>query len=302
MARMKFDLTRKSTWKKILNVGLAVLFVAGAIFGVVKLSGRLKDDKKKISPIWEVGVISEKDGKADPDAKTSIYTKDAFDAKGLEIELDFDSDVTYQVFWYDSVGEYVATYTSTEMNKGYAPYAPAGHKARIEITPVISEEDDDGEISWLETFKYSKQIEIRVDKNQELKAKDFTEHTLAEGMFTKHEGSVKFSSSGVVSYDENTNTTYSFTNNGSSLYSAVYVKTFALQESNTGLHVRLLDGTVISFYSSDLTYSAVATDSPLPMRAKDAILLPRGATLYVWGLFGEAGTEAGPENTVLCFY
>ena len=304
-----FSLTRKSTWKKILSAGLAVLLVAGAIFGVVKISERLKDDKKKITPAWEIGVISEADGKADPDDKTSIYTKDAFDAKGLEVELDFDADCTYQVFWFNKVGEFI--FSSGEMTKGSEFYAPAGYKARVEVTPNLSN-DNDGEISWFETFKYSKQVAIRVEKEQALEAKDFVEVALTEtAVFTAHKGQVynfsekKFESSDVVD-------TYVFQNPEKGIkYSACYVKDFEVGEHSTikGLYVRLVDGTTIYYYNSNGTETEVVpgyreeSQIKLPMSAKDAIMLPAGATLYVYGVFESTEDDAGKAaNTHLMFY
>lgn len=299
MSNFKFNVMKKRTWGKILSIGLAVLLFAGAIFGLVKLGAKLKEETKTISPSWKVGVVDETTGKVNKELKSSIYTDDAFDAKGLKVVLDYDSNVSYQVFWFDSVGEFA--YCSEEMTKGAEFYAPAGHKARVEVTPIFdANETEDETISWYETYKYSKQVEIIVDKNQTLEAKDFTEYSLDVSMFTAHNGSVKFSGNGVASYDENENTTYEYRNDGK--FSAVYVKGYELAEGNTGLHVRLLDGTVISYYSSDLTISEIGKEKALPMSANDAILLPKGATLYVWGLFGEAGTESGPENTTLCFY
>ena len=309
MARMKFDLTRKSTWKKILSVGLAVLLVAGAIFGVVKLSERLKEDKKKINPGWTVGVVDTTNGKADTTAKSSIYTTEAFDAKGLEIELDFDADCTYQIFWFNKVGEFV--YSSEELSKGSEQYAPAGYKARVEVTPNLSN-DEDGEISWLETFKYSKQIEIRVDKNQNLEAKDFKEVALTESaVFTAHKGQIyNFTAKKFESID--TVDTYVFQNPEKGImYSACYVKDFEVGEHSTikGLYVRLVDGTTIYYYNSNGTETEVIpgyreeSQIKLPMSARDAIMLPAGATLYVYGVFESTEDDAGKAaNTHLMFY
>ena len=296
MAKVRFRSRR--TWKKVLAVSLSLAMAAGAIFGLVSLSKSMKEDKKTIRPSYAIGAIDETTGKADDDVKTSVYTKNAFDAKGLEVELDLDAQVTYQVFWYNNVGEF--KYASEEMTQGAQFYTPADCKVRIEITPILGVDDADEEIDFFSKYTYTNQITIRVDKNQTLTAKDFTEYNLADSMFAAHDGNVTFSTNGAASYDESDSTTFTFTNDGR--FSAVYVKGFQLAEGNTGLHVRLKDGTVISYYSSNPTLGNAITEKSLPMTAQDAILLPKGATLFVTGLFGEVDTDASPANTVLCFY
>ena len=293
MKKIRFDLTKKRTWKKILSVGLAALSCAAAVFGVVALTKTLKDETRKVHVSYSFGVIDEVTGKPDTDLKTSIYTKDAFDAKGLSIELDFESTVTYQVFWYNSVGELL--FCSEELSKGAEFYAPAGCKARIEVTPEL--EEDQEELSWVDMMKYAGEVEIRVDKSQKLETEDFTEISLSHSMFTAHEGSVTFNSTGAATYENDENTTYTYVNNGT--YSAVYVKKFVLDSENTGLHVRLLDGTVVSYYASDLAYEYDNGAMKLPVKADDAIILPKGATLYIFGAFGAAENVT---DTILCFY
>ena len=151
----KFSLRRKG-WKKILSIGLAILAAAGAIFGVVKLGQKMKDETKKITPTFAVGALGE-DGKYIKDSKSSLYTKDSIEAKGLEVILDFDANITYEVFWYDSQGNFVKS--SGDLNNGTSFYAPINHTARIEVTPIWDNDihEEDRVINWYEKFEYTKQ-------------------------------------------------------------------------------------------------------------------------------------------------
>ena len=299
----KFDLTRKSTWRKMISVGLALLLSVGAIFGAVTVARKMKEETKKIYPTWAIGSIDDVTGKDNGKRKTSLYTKEAFEAKGLEITLDLDSNLKYQVFFYDEVGEVVLSYAET--NKGQSYYAPAGCKARVEITPNLSE-DDDGEISWLESFKYSKGIEIRVDKQQQLKAVDFKEVCLTDSsVFTCNADQIF--NFGTGNFENLTGIdTYVFANPATPKYSAVYVKDYKVGELGDikALYVRLKDGTTIYYYNSKGTETEVLpgyrpeAEIKLPMNANEAIHLPAGSTLYVYGAFGETGAS----ETFFMFY
>lgn len=188
MARFKFDLTRKSTWKRILSVVLATLLLAGAVFGIVKLTQFLRNEKKTVNPSWSVGGLLSTDGEFDKAEKNSIYTEEAFSAKGLEIELDFDSTVTYQVFFYDKLDNYISC---TEVYEKSATIdVPLYALARIEVNPISSDDDlIDAEIKWYNKHKYSSQLTIRVDKEQSYKQKDFTRISLKDDdVFTFHSG------------------------------------------------------------------------------------------------------------------
>lgn len=293
----------KKVVKRVVSIVLAVAALAGSVFGVVKLSNYLKDDTKKITPTFVVGSIDEESGKPDKEDSKSLYTKDSFKAKGLEVILDFDHNVTYQVFWYDQLGEFA--YATEELSKGEKFYAPYAHTARIEVTPqfdVSEDDEDEAKVKWYNVSKYSSQLEIRVDKEQSLKKSDYTKLDLADSMWSVKEGqyfnpvvgeyvTVEDGSSDVRCYE--------WTNDGTR--SAMYVDSFKVREETSaiyGLHVRLVNGESIFYYSSsDTTTDMYDDNDPLPT-FETPMIFPKGATVYLWAHFG----EATPAETVLCFY
>lgn len=285
----RINLKSKKTWKKIVSIVLGVGVAVGSLVGSTALFTKIqKQTHKTISPTFSVGEINTVTGKGEQ-SNSSIYTKDSFDAKGLKIVLDFDADISYRVFWYNQLGEF--EYVSDVMNESKEFYTPYKCKARIQISPN-SEEN----VSWYETLKYSNQMTIQVAKDQTYKTLEFKQHDLSSTIFTKHDGSVCFDSQGVVSFDNNTNKTYSITNNGS--YSAFYIKSYKVDSSASGFHLRLKDGKVINYYSSAAGNVRFENDLPLPMKADEAIYFPEGATLYIWSSIPEADLT----SNIVCFY
>lgn len=147
--------------KKIFkNLSLGILGL-GLLGGAVALgTNYLKNDHVVVHPTYEVGALTEY-GKYVED-ESSIYTKSAFECQGLKVKVDFDSEVEYQVFFYDELDNFISA--SDVFTNGNDFILPVNAElARIEITPL---NDEDGKISWLEKRDYANDIEISVLKNQ----------------------------------------------------------------------------------------------------------------------------------------
>ena len=293
----KFDLTSKRTWKKIISVVLATLLFAGAIFGIVKLAQLAREEKKTISPSYSIGAIDPTTGKPNTSTTTSIYTTDAFDAKGLEIEPEFDGAISYQVFWYDVSGNFVGA--SVEYTIGGEIKIPFGCKARVEITPL---EDEDGKISWYEKWTYARKLKIRVYKDSNYNASDFEEHNLTETKFFKSEaGSVSFNGD-EVTFSENENTTYYFENTDGQ-FSAFYLKKYSVASDADAILVRLKDGRTITYYGQLYpSLEVFNANEKLPMSVEQAVALPKGATLYIVSKFEKTETVDNAAETIVAFY
>lgn len=168
---------RKGKVKKVVAIVFGLVSVAGAVFGVSALAKSAKDDQKTISPRFSVGGLTDTGVYEETD--DMIYTKDAFEAKGLQVKLDFDSNVMYQVFFYDELDKFIScteVYTDTQ-----DIIVPLDARARLEVTPIWGPDAPlEKEIKWYETSKYASQLEIRVDKCQELLESDFTRYKLVE--------------------------------------------------------------------------------------------------------------------------
>ena len=191
---------RKFSWKKIISIVLAVLLSIAAIAGVSALVGYLKDDKKTIHPSFDQGCLDQTTGKY-VECDDMIYTEDAFQAKGLEIKLDFNSTVKYQVFFYDEFNKFISA--SLVLTESQEFVVPLNAYARVVIEPIWGEDAPlEPSIAWYEISKYADQLEIRVDKEQSLRESDFTKYSLTESSsFVLHEGQT-LTNTGAMSVSE----------------------------------------------------------------------------------------------------
>ncbi len=153
---MKFN--TKSIIKKVALVLAGVVAVSAVGVGVAKLIEYMQDDLKTISPSFDVGNLGA-DGKYVNDEST-LYTKEAFQCDGLQIKLDFDNEIDYQIFFYDDLDNFIE---STEvLSAAYSETVHDGY-ARIVIMPT---NDEDDKIGLTERLTYPGQMTIKVAKEQ----------------------------------------------------------------------------------------------------------------------------------------
>ena len=155
---MRIGFKAKRIIKAVALALAGVAAITAVAFGVKAIVDYTKNDLKEINPSFEVGSLGS-DGKYVAD-EGSLYTKEAFACDGLQIELDFDSQIDYQIFYYDDLDNFIES-TSVLSDS----YSGGNHDtyARMVITP---RNDEDEKISWTEKFSYPKQMEIKVSKNQ----------------------------------------------------------------------------------------------------------------------------------------
>lgn len=172
--RIKYK-TRK-TISQLLSIILVCALGFAAIFGISALSKKLKEDMKVITPTFEVGGINA-EGKGDKDMDGSVYTKESFECKGLEVKLDFDSKVTYQVFYYDKLDNYLSASSAYDESTELSVPSEAVY-ARIVVTPIWDDDvaSEDRVCHWYDVTKYSSQLEISVLKEQKEKIPAFLEN------------------------------------------------------------------------------------------------------------------------------
>ncbi len=192
------NLFRKGRVKKLVAIVLGLVAAAGAVVGVSALAKYAKEEQKTINPTFSVGGLTETGVYEETD--DTIYTKDSFEAKGLEIKLDFDSNVKYQVFFYDKLDKFIScTEVYTESQDLSVPLEA---RARLEVTPIWGADAPlEKEIKWYETAMYASQIEIRVDKRQELLERDFEKYDINE-VFTFNKGKMYNQDSGAMTESE----------------------------------------------------------------------------------------------------
>lgn len=153
----------------IITVLLCLGILGGGIAGIIKLTDGSMDTKKISSTKFTVGGL-DTNGKY-MNTNASIYTKDAFECQGLEVSLDFDNTIDYQIYFYDQNNDFVHT-TGRLTGAFVKDSVPFFAKyARIVVSP---KEDD--VVTALEVPKYAKQLTIKVNREQGFK--NYTENLL----------------------------------------------------------------------------------------------------------------------------
>lgn len=170
-------------------VVLILAAVGGGTAGIISLVDSDKFDTKNISDLsFGVGGL-DSTGKYMSTDK-SIYTKDAFECQGLSVSLEFDSEISYQIYFYDQNNDFVHTTGKLE-GAFVSDSIPFFAKyARIVITP-----DDDEKVTTLEVLKYAKQLNAKVNREQGFK--NYTENLMEVDI----EGSLLQGDNEVVSSD-----------------------------------------------------------------------------------------------------
>ena len=159
MAKMKVK--TKSWIKRIALVLAGVAALTAVAFGVKAIVDYTKNDLKKLTLSFDVGNLGA-DGKYVNDEST-LYTKDAFACDGLQIKLDFDNEIDYQIFYYDDLDNFVS---STDIySEAFGDSVKATH-ARLVIIPT---NDEDNKISFKERITYPGQMTVKVAKEQRLR-------------------------------------------------------------------------------------------------------------------------------------
>ena len=167
MKKLRMKQKTKKNLKKVLIGVACVGGVALLASGTKVLMDYNESDVKTIHPTFAIGGL-DSNGKYE-ESETTLYTKEAFECKGLTITLDFENDITYQVFFYDEDGKFVSS--SDVLDEKYNDEIPTGAThARVEVTPQWTDvEEDDQKLDWFDIRTYSKQLTIEVDKVQEEK-------------------------------------------------------------------------------------------------------------------------------------
>ena len=163
---MRIKYKTKKNLTRVLSIVLICLAVFGAACGISTMRGKGDDGKHTINPTFAVGGLNAQGKYFETDE--SIYTAKAFECEGLEIKLRFDADITYQVFYYNELDNFVSC--STVYTKSAKAVAPNDAEyARLVVTPVWDSEVDleNRVCHWYDIYKYSSQIEVIVSDASE---------------------------------------------------------------------------------------------------------------------------------------
>lgn len=169
---MKIIISKRT--KEIFSKTICVILVIFTVIGLASLTNYFistfdDDDLVTINPSYEIGALTSYGKYLESDG--AIYTKDAFKCDGLYIQPEFDSTVKYEVFFYDDLGNFVS---STGNIEGYYrdSIPDDATYARIVITPIWDNDidEEDKSINIFQIRKYSKQLTVKVLKDQKSKS------------------------------------------------------------------------------------------------------------------------------------
>lgn len=196
---MKFRFKRN----KILNTVVAVLLTLLAV-GLVAFIGNsvisnLKNDDgyDKLSLSYERGNLTSY-GKYE-ETNYSIYTKESYDLEyGLKAELEFDSTIMYQFFFYDELDNYVGSSEIYEESIELTLEECFNAKRfRVVITPIYDTKLDDDEkiVKWNQVSKYANQLHVKVlteeidDGIETITATNYNNSVITSEQITIHDSS-----------------------------------------------------------------------------------------------------------------
>ena len=155
----KFKKRRKmGKFGRILAFVLCGALIIGALGSVVAFA---KNDTKPVSSLkFSRGTINSETGIYEESNK-SIYTEKPILAKGLRIEPDFESTVTYDVYYYDK--DDVLLEKTLGLTGVYEQEYEFAQYARIVIHPEIPDDvrEKDFEIKFWEINKYASMLSIK---------------------------------------------------------------------------------------------------------------------------------------------
>ena len=152
--------------KDSISYVVAIILIIGLIAGLMSFSNKADENGRiKISPDFKVGGLTSY-GKY-LETEEEIYTENAFPCKGLEVNLKFESNITYCIYFYDANQSFISN--TGELGTSFAEeIAENACYARIVISPQWSSStlEEDKRIAWYSVRKYANQIEIKVFENQ----------------------------------------------------------------------------------------------------------------------------------------
>lgn len=157
-----FKFKRKG--KRILSIVLLVGLLVGAVAVVSAIAGRNKADDgyDLVNVDFDRGGL-DASGKYEK-SKKSIYTENAFECGSeLKVKIDFDSNVTYQVYFYNESDSFISS--SDEYTKTEVVEIPEGAThARLLVTPIweADVEKDDQIVRLWNVNKYAKQLKVMI--------------------------------------------------------------------------------------------------------------------------------------------
>ena len=152
-------------WKTVILAAVSVALVAAlAVTGITLFNKKDKDSDGyvQVEPKFSIGGLSATGAYVETNA--SLYTKEAIEADSVRVKLEFDSNVKYQLFFYDENGNFVSAGTSLASGSTTETLPEGATCFRIMITPVWGEdvEAEDQKVTIFNKGTYTKQLTVSI--------------------------------------------------------------------------------------------------------------------------------------------
>ena len=284
---------RKINWKRVIVI-VCVVVLAISCLGVISSCFK-KDNTKTISAsAFTRGGLDENGEHVE--TKKSLVTEEAFACIGLRVVPDFDSHLTYDVYYYDYQDNLIEKRVG--LKKTYDEDFPLVKTCRIVIHPEGAD-DKDFEIGYFDVRDIAKKLTITVDKEQEYLYESslnlYDEDTLTTGKSVFNDADKSFSS---VSLYENggAKATESFKikdADGEVIYEKydIYVRFTVPAKANLHGLLASADGTKVAVFSKDLVNMSVGDWTKLTVEIPEdvskidhlRVSMPIDADCYIFG-------------------
>ena len=284
---------RKISWKKVI-CGVFVAIIVICCIGGISSCFREDNTKTISSSVFSRGGLDE-NGEHVVTNK-SLVTEESFDCIGLRIVPDFDSHLTYDVYYYDYYDNLIEK--KLGLKKTYDEDFPLAKTCRIVIHPEGSD-DKDFEIGYFDVRGIAKKLTITVDKEQkylyDYSINLYNEDTLTSGKSLFDDSNYTFNSVSLYS-NPGAKATESFKitdADGEVIYEKydIYVRFGIPARANLHALLASADGTKVAVFSKDLVNMSVGDWTKITVEIPDDISkidhlrvsMPNDADCYIFG-------------------
>ena len=153
---------KRNSFQQVFVVILSIILALGAIFGIGAIVTTVEEETQKTISSWEFSQGGLTDAGTYLNDKQYIYTEEAFSCKGLEIEVDFENEIQYMIYFYGEDGSLDSIIDWSSSN--YVIDDETLKNART--CRVVIKANNDESIAFYEVQKYASQLTIKVDKVQ----------------------------------------------------------------------------------------------------------------------------------------
>lgn len=206
----------KRTLKKVLTVVLAVLTLGAVASLITSLVAR---EENEIHPTFEIGGL-DTNGEYE-ECKDKLFTPDVIEYNEFSVALDFQTDMKYQLYFYDENDEFVSK--SEVLDNKYVETTDETKYVRILLLPTWEDDvkEEDRKLSLLDKTRLVKKVTIcaKVNEVEEVEMIEFSIYiTGSEQTFKAEKGMTwaEFVDSDYSTTDINGNG-YTFTNIGTAI-------------------------------------------------------------------------------------